>query len=71
MYLKIKIIWHWVNSFSYSEGCGKANAANDRIVGGSEATPNEFPWVVAVSNFYFSALFAYFQKLLAWKISNA
>ena len=23
---------------------GAANAANDRIVGGSQASPNEFPW---------------------------
>jgi secreted trypsin-like serine protease len=30
------------------EGCGKANTPAGRIVGGNEAIPNEFPWVVAL-----------------------
>ena len=28
--------------------CGTPNLADERIVNGVEATPNEFPWVVAL-----------------------
>lgn len=33
----------------FSEICGKPSVENQRIVGGIEVTPNEFPWIVGLS----------------------
>ena len=35
--------------FYFSDICGKANKEDTRIVGGTQAGPTEFPWLVGLS----------------------
>ena len=46
--ISMTLTWTWPSIF-FLAICGEANPATDhRIIGGKEASPNQFPWLVAI-----------------------